>query len=96
MSEEKTIYIRCTKETSDLLDAIRKRKLPNLSSNAQVITLIHGEAERLNVSLDDAEEQETKEAIELSKQFEESMHEPEIKVGLSKLAETKSQVFEDR
>ena len=56
-------------EINSILDAIRKRKLPNLSRNAQVITLIHGEAERLNVSLDDAEEQETKEAIELSKQL---------------------------
>ena len=96
MSEEKTIYIRCTEETSQLLDVMRKRKLPHLSRNAQVITLIHGEAEKLGISLDEVEEQETKDAIEISQQFKESMREPEIKVGLSKLAETKSQVFEDR
>jgi|TARA_R100000149_G_scaffold51532_1_gene21729 hypothetical protein len=108
MNEEKTIYIRCTKQTSDLLDDIRKRKLPNLSRNAQVITLIHSEAERLGIVWDeDTAEQEGKDiyggnydqevadTIEIAKKYKESIMETPITGGLSKLAETKTQASED-
>jgi hypothetical protein len=49
--EEKTIFIRCTKETNDLLEAIRKAEMPHRSRNSEIIYLIHKEAKALDISL---------------------------------------------
>ena len=76
--EEKTIFIRCSAETNDLLEKIRKSEMPPRSRNSQIIYLIHKEAERLGVEPDEVVEQ----------------NEPEpavIKSGLEGLAETMKQ-----
>jgi hypothetical protein len=49
MSEEKTIYTRCSSVTNDLLDAIRKAGMPPRSRNSQIIYLIHKEAKKLGL-----------------------------------------------
>ena len=49
---EKTIFIRCSHETNDLLDKIRKVEMPHRSRNSEIIYLIHKEAERLGISAD--------------------------------------------
>ena len=77
---EKTIFIRCSHETNDLLDKIRKAEMPPRSRNSQIIYLIHKEAERLGVEAEakaEPVEEPVKEAIE---------SEP-IKSGLGGLAE---------
>ena len=43
MKEEKTIFIRCSEETNDLLEAIRKADMPIKSRNSEIIYLIHKE-----------------------------------------------------
>ena len=50
MSEEKTIFIRCSSETKQLLKAIKKSE--NRSENSQVIHMIHKEAERLGITVE--------------------------------------------
>tara|TARA_R110001583_G_scaffold77813_3_gene211531 strand:+ start:412 stop:642 length:231 start_codon:yes stop_codon:yes gene_type:complete len=56
MSDEKTIFIRCSGETKALLKAIKKAE--NRSENAQVIHMIHKEAERLGVSVEEEKKEE--------------------------------------
>jgi len=58
MSDEKTIFIRCSRETNDLLEAIRKFDMPPRSRNSQIIHLIHKEADRLGISVREAPEEE--------------------------------------
>jgi hypothetical protein len=50
MKDEKTIFIRCSGETKKLLQAIKKSE--NRSENAQVIHMIHKEAERLGITVE--------------------------------------------
>ena len=50
MKEEKTIFIRCSAETNDLLEAIRKADMPPRSRNSQIIYLIHKEAKALGIN----------------------------------------------
>lgn len=59
MSEGKTIFIRCSGETKKLLKAIKK--VENRSENAQVIHMIHKEANRLGISVKEAPREEPKE-----------------------------------
>ena len=75
MSEEKTIFIRCSNETKQLLKAIKKSE--NRSENSQVIHMIHMEAERLGITVE-------KEPVE--KEVKE-----EVSVGLTGLAKTVQQ-----
>ncbi len=51
MKEEKTIFIRCSNETNDLLEVVRKADMPHRSRNSEIIYLIHKEAKELGVSL---------------------------------------------
>ena len=62
MKEEKTIFIRCSAETNDLLEAIRKADMPPRSRNSQIIYLIHKEAKALGINdqHEDMNEQEGK------------------------------------
>jgi len=60
MSDEKTIFIRCSRETNDLLEAIRKFDMPPRSRNSQIIHLIHKEADRLGISVKEAPREEPK------------------------------------
>ena len=53
---QKTIFIRCSEETNNLLDKIRKSEMPHKSRNSQIIYLIHQEANRLNISSEPKEE----------------------------------------
>jgi hypothetical protein len=50
MNDGKTIFIRCSSETKKLLKAIKKAE--NRSENAQVIHMIHKEADRLGISVE--------------------------------------------
>ena len=50
MKEEKTIFIRCSSETNDLLEAIRKAEMPHRSRNSEIIYLIHREAKKLGIN----------------------------------------------
>jgi hypothetical protein len=60
MSDEKTIFIRCSAQTNDLLEAIRKFDMPPRSRNSQIIHLIHKEADRLGISVKEAPREEPK------------------------------------
>ena len=101
MKEEKTIFIRCSEQTKELLKAIKTSE--NRSENAQVIHMIHKEAERLGISLESnvrrekTEEQVSHESkifgydangspVEASVELE---NKEELKSGLEALAETR-------
>ena len=88
MSEEKTIYIRCSAETNDLLDKIRKAEMPHRSRNSQIIYLIHQEAKKLD--LDNSDKQEEVK-LKAAKESSFSTLEKETKRGLRGLAGTKRQ-----
>lgn len=78
--EEKTIFIRCSSETNDLLEKIRKSEMPHRSRNSEIIYLIHKEAERLGVEV---EKKPVEEPVEVKSE--------KIKSGLGGLAETMRQ-----
>ena len=59
MNDGKTIFIRCSSETKKLLKAIKKAE--NRSENAQVIHMIHKEADRLGISVEAPTEEAPKE-----------------------------------
>ena len=50
MKKEPTIFIRCSEETNELLEAIRKAEMPVKSRNSQIIYLIHKEAKELGIT----------------------------------------------
>lgn len=60
MKEEKTIFIRCSEETNDLLEVVRKADMPHRSRNSEIIYLIHKEAKELGVSLKSGDKPEDK------------------------------------
>ena len=94
MKEEKTIFIRCSEETNDLLEAIRKADMPIKSRNSEIIYLIHKEAKELGITA-----QPSKEVIvgydangsPTTENATGSIKNKETKSGLEALAETKRQ-----
>jgi len=77
--DEKTIFIRCSEQTNELLEKIRKAEMPPRSRNSEIIYLIHKEAERLGISAD-VKEEPVREKVEVTET-------EEIKSGLGGLAE---------
>ena len=61
MNDEKTIFTRCSADTNNLLEAIRKYDMPPRSRNSQIISLIHKEADRRGISVKEAPIEEPKE-----------------------------------
>ena len=94
MKEEKTIFIRCSIATNDLLEDIRKAEMPPRSRNSEIIYLIHKEAERLGMSTEipaiKKEEPTDLPSLQGLKAILPVKSEAS-KLGLSKLAETKKQ-----
>jgi len=78
---EKTIFIRCSNETNDLLDKIRKAEMPPRSRNSEIIYLIHKEAERLGI------EAEAKVEPVVAEPVKQTVESESIKSGLGGLAE---------
>ena len=79
MKKEPTIFIRCSEETNELLETIRKAEMPVKSRNSQIIYLIHKEAKELGIT--------AKTTKNVNAKNEES------KSGLGALAETKRQAI---
>ena len=79
MKKEPTIFIRCSEETNELLEIIRKAEMPVKSRNSQIIYLIHKEAKELGIT--------AKTTKNVNAKNEES------KSGLGALAETKRQAI---
>ena len=79
MKKEPTIFIRCSEETTELLEIIRKAEMPVKSRNSQIIYLIHKEAKELGIT--------AKTTKTVNAKNEES------KSGLGALAETKRQAI---
>ena len=77
---EKTIFIRCSHQTNELLDKIRKAEMPPRSRNSQIIYLIHKEAERLGIEAD-------VKAEPVQEPVKETVESEPIKSGLGGLAE---------
>ena len=94
MKEEKTIFIRCSEETNELLEAIRKAEMPVKSRNSQIIYLIHKEAKELGITPKPIEEVVVGYDANGSPTTENatgSIKNKETKSGLEALAETKRQ-----
>tara|TARA_R110002153_G_scaffold52366_4_gene146877 strand:- start:3499 stop:3750 length:252 start_codon:yes stop_codon:yes gene_type:complete len=81
MKKEPTIFIRCSEETNELLEIIRKAEMPVKSRNSQIIYLIHKEARELGITA------KTTKNVTVNAKNEES------KSGLGALAETKRQAI---
>ena len=81
MKKEPTIFIRCSEETNELLETIRKAEMPVKSRNSQIIYLIHKEAKELGINAP------PKKNVTVNTKNEES------KSGLGALAETKRQAI---
>ena len=94
MKMEPTIFIRCSEETNELLETIRKAEMPVKSRNSQIIYLIHKEAKELGIT-----PQPTKEVIvgydangsPTTEDATVEIKNENAKSGLGALAETKRQ-----
>ena len=94
MKEEKTIFIRCSEETNDLLETIRKADMPVKSRNSEIIYLIHKEAKELGITAQPIKEVIVGYDANGSPTTEDAtvgIKNEEVKSGLGALAETKRQ-----
>ena len=82
----KSLFIRCSEETYELAHSLAKKESRSL--NKQIIHMIHNEAEKQNISIEeDTAEQEDK-AIFTSDNYE-------SKLGLQGIVETRKQGSSD-
>ena len=94
---EKSIFIRCSKETFDLAHALKDHE--NRSLNKQMIHMIHAVAKEKGVeAVNTPVSEEANEDILITncKGEEVEIEGQETKVGLIGLLETKKQGFRDR
>ena len=99
----KSLFIRCSQETYELAHALAKKESRSL--NKQIIHMIHSVADEKDVAVNKLL-QESREAVGLKEDTPKQEHEEthlsgitgetvSIEKGLSRLAETKRQDFQD-
>ena len=90
MIKMKSLFIRCSEETYELAHSLAKKESRSL--NKQIIHMIHSEADKQNISIEeDTAEQEGKAVFSGATTSENY----DTKVGLRGIVETRKQDFSD-